>query len=120
MQEAKRCRAQAELCLQIARLISDPAVADQLHMKAADYTRQLSLNGSRLALSTADEGGRAESILDGIENRGAGDGTRGNDGRAGQGQRFPLLEQAEAYYKLAVKRAHQLNVQLSPRAEDSD
>jgi hypothetical protein len=41
MQEAKRCRAQAELCLQIARLMSDPDAADQLHMKAAYYMAQV-------------------------------------------------------------------------------
>jgi hypothetical protein len=35
--DAQRFRAQAELCLRIARLMKDRAAADQLNAKAADY-----------------------------------------------------------------------------------
>jgi hypothetical protein len=38
--DAQRFRAQAELCLRIARLMSDPAAADQLRARAADYLAQ--------------------------------------------------------------------------------
>jgi hypothetical protein len=37
---AQRFRAQAELCLRIARLMKDRAAADQLNAKAADYLAQ--------------------------------------------------------------------------------
>jgi hypothetical protein len=37
MNDAHRFRSQAELCLRIAQLMSDPAAADQLRSKAADY-----------------------------------------------------------------------------------
>jgi hypothetical protein len=38
--DAQRFRAQAELCLRIARLMKDRAAADQLNAKAADYLAQ--------------------------------------------------------------------------------
>jgi hypothetical protein len=38
--DAQRFRAQAELCLRIARLMKDRAAADQLNGKAADYLAQ--------------------------------------------------------------------------------
>jgi hypothetical protein len=38
--DARRFRAQAELCLRIARLMRDRAAADQLNGKAADYLAQ--------------------------------------------------------------------------------
>jgi hypothetical protein len=37
MQDAQRFRAQAELCLRLARSMTDRAAADQLRAKAADY-----------------------------------------------------------------------------------
>ena len=37
MNDAQRFHAQAELCLRIARLMTDRAAADQLNVKAADY-----------------------------------------------------------------------------------
>jgi hypothetical protein len=40
MQDAQRFRAQAELCLRIARLMTDRTAADQLNAKAADYLAQ--------------------------------------------------------------------------------
>ena len=40
MNDAQRFRAQAELCLRIARLMKDRAAADQLNAKAADYLAQ--------------------------------------------------------------------------------
>ena len=40
MSDAQRLRAQAELCLRIARLMTDRAAADQLNAKAADYLTQ--------------------------------------------------------------------------------
>jgi hypothetical protein len=48
MQDAKRFRAQAERCLHLARLISDPAVAARLHTDAADYlARAVELEGEQ-------------------------------------------------------------------------
>jgi hypothetical protein len=38
--DAQRLRSQAELCLQIARLMTDRTAANQLHTKAADYLAQ--------------------------------------------------------------------------------
>jgi hypothetical protein len=38
--DAQRLRSQAELCLQIARLMTDRSAANQLHTKAADYLAQ--------------------------------------------------------------------------------
>ena len=40
MNDAQRFHAQAELCLRIARLMTDRAAADQLNAKAADYLAQ--------------------------------------------------------------------------------
>ena len=37
MRDAERCRAQAELCLQIAGLLSDPEAAADLRTRAAEY-----------------------------------------------------------------------------------
>jgi hypothetical protein len=37
MQDARRLRAQAEQCLQIAHLISDGAAVAELHANAADH-----------------------------------------------------------------------------------
>jgi hypothetical protein len=38
--DAQRLRSQAELCLKIARLMTDRTAANQLHTKAADYLTQ--------------------------------------------------------------------------------
>jgi hypothetical protein len=46
MEDAKRLRAQAERCLQIARLLSDRAAAAELHINAAKYlARAIELEG---------------------------------------------------------------------------
>jgi hypothetical protein len=37
MRDAQHCRAQAELCLQIAGLLSDPEAAAGLRTRAAEY-----------------------------------------------------------------------------------
>jgi FPC/CPF motif-containing protein YcgG len=37
MRDAQHCRAQAELCLQIAGLLSDPEAAAGLRSRAAEY-----------------------------------------------------------------------------------
>jgi hypothetical protein len=37
MQDAKRFRAQAERCLQMARLMSDPTLAARFNAEAADH-----------------------------------------------------------------------------------
>jgi hypothetical protein len=37
MRDAEHCRTQAELCLQIAELLSDPEAATDLRTRAADY-----------------------------------------------------------------------------------
>jgi hypothetical protein len=37
MRDAERCRAQAELCLEIAGLLSDPEAAADLRTRAAEY-----------------------------------------------------------------------------------
>jgi hypothetical protein len=59
--DAQRFRAQAELCLQIARLMTDRTAANQLHSKAADYLAQaveLEINPAGPPHNTMPLGGR--------------------------------------------------------------
>lgn len=37
MQDAKQYRARAERCLEMARMMSDPTLADKFNAEAADY-----------------------------------------------------------------------------------